>query len=105
MRAKVVKKTAKVHANMDSMQFRTLRESMRFSLVELSVVISIPYRTLQDYEYGKRRIPGRVADLMQKEFRRERRIMQQILAGIDKRIEQEFPNGFASEVTRDSEIE
>ena len=105
MRVKLPAKSAKVHASMNSMQFRTLRESMRFSLVELSVVISIPYRTLQDYEYGKRRIPGRVADLMQKEYKRERRIMNQILRGIEKRIDQELPAGFASEVERDLETE
>lgn len=74
---------------------------MRFTLKELSVVTGIPYRTLQDYEYGKRGIPGRVAVLMRDEAARCKRIRQQIMAGIDRRVQQEFPSKFMSEVEAD----
>ena len=105
MRVKPIAKSAKVHASMTSMQFRMVRELMRFSLVELSIVTKIPYRTLQDYEYGKRSIPAMVVEQLRQEYKRERRIMNQILRGIEKRIDQELPAGFASEVERDLETE
>ena len=90
-------KSSKVHATMTSSQFRSLRECMRFSLVDLSVVTKIPYRTLQDYEYGKRNIPARIADLLRREYKLEMKIMAKVLRGIDQRIDAEFPDGIQSE--------
>ena len=90
-------KRTKSHAPMHKTEFRNMRELMRFSLVELSSVISIPYRTLQDYEYGKRKIPRAVSERMIAELKREQKIMQQVLASIEKRIDRELPERFMSE--------
>lgn len=57
----------------------------------------IPYRTLPDYEYGKRKIPARIADLLRREYKLEMKIMAKVLRGIDRRIDAEFPDGIQSE--------
>lgn len=90
---------------MHKTEFRNMRELMRFSLAELSRVVGIPYRTLQDYEYGKRRIPSRVADLMRRELKRSQQIRRQVLACIDSRIDRELPERFISEADDDLEAE
>lgn len=64
---------------------------------------SIPYRTLQDYKSGERGIPGRVADRLQAELVKERKICRQLHRNIKKHIEDEYPHGFASEIEEDEE--
>lgn len=91
-------KTKKSTRIMNNVDMRNLRESMGFSLKELSIVTKIPYRTLQDYEYGQRGIPNRVARLLREEAAKEKRIKTALYKGIEQRVEQEFPNGFVSEV-------
>lgn len=91
-------KTTRNTRTMNSIDLRNLRLQMGFSLKELSIVTKIPYRTLQDYEYGQRGIPNRVARLLREEAAKEKRIKAALYKGIEQRVEQEFPNGFASEV-------
>lgn len=90
-------KTKKSTRIMDNVDMRNLRLQMGFSLSELSIVTKIPYRTLQDYEYGQRGIPNRVARLLREEAAKEKRIKAALYKGIEQRVEQEFPNGFVSE--------
>ena len=91
-------KTKKSTRIMNNIDMRNLRESMGFSLKDISMVTKIPYRTLQDYEYGERSIPNRVARQLQAEAAKEKRIKAALYKGIEQRVEREFPNGFVSEV-------
>lgn len=103
MRAKSPEKQKKVHAAMTKEQFCTFLESIGFNLKELSLVTKIPYRTLQDYKSGARGIPGRVADQLQAELVKERKICRQLHRNIKRHIESEYPNGFASAPGEDEE--
>lgn len=96
MRAKTLQKQKKLHAVMTKEQFCIFLKSIGFNLKELSLVTSIPYRTLQDYKSGARGIPERVADKLQKELIKERKIRRWVYRNIEKHIEKEFPHGFAS---------
>lgn len=92
-------KTTKTVRTMNNDDLRNLRLQMGFSLKELSVVTKIPDRTLQDYEYGERKIPNRIAERLREEAAKEKRIKAALYRGIEQRVEREFPNGFVSEVT------
>lgn len=96
MRTKPTKKTAKVHAVMQPEEMRLLREEMRFSLRDLSVVLGVPYRTLQDYEYGNRGIPLGFAMLLKREAESWSRFRREFYKNIDRRIAAEHPHGIPS---------
>jgi DNA-binding transcriptional regulator YiaG len=46
---------------MDSMELKTCREKMGRMQTELAAELGLPYRTYQDYEGNRSRIPGPVA--------------------------------------------
>lgn len=98
MRAKPLKNSRKVHAAMQPDEMRKLRNEMMFSLKDLSVVLQIPYRTLQDYEYGKRGIPPYFAELIIVEAANMRMLREVLYQNIDQRVAEEYPHGFPSEV-------
>lgn len=74
-------------------QMKAIRLDMRFSLRDLAAVTGIPYRTLQDYEGGQRRIPDHVAELLHAEQIKERQIKAELALAFEARLDREYPNG------------
>lgn len=72
---------------------RAIREEMGFSLRDLAAVMKVPYRTLQNYEGGQRNIPKEFASRLRAEQARQRKIMDEVCAFIDRDIAQAHPNG------------
>lgn len=101
VRTKPRQKTGKVHAAMTPEKMRQLRKIMGFSLRDLAAVMRIPYRTLQDYEYGARRISACFATKLEAELERELRIQHELHVLIDQRISEEHPHGIPSAPERD----
>lgn len=54
-----------------------------YSIAELSRCMGIPYRTLQDYYYGKRQIPEEFAIKLQAEIAKIEQIRDEVFASID----------------------
>lgn len=75
--------TSKSHA-MTPETMRLAVAGIGYSLAELSKCMAIPYRTLQDYYYGKRSIPAEFADKLHGEAEKASRIMAEVFAGIDQ---------------------
>lgn len=74
--------TSKSHA-MTPETMRLVVAGTGYSLAELSRCMAIPYRTLQDYYYGKRSIPTEFADKLHAEAEKAARIMAEVFASID----------------------
>ena len=101
VRTKPAKNKEKVHAAMLPKRMLLLRKWIGFSLRDLAAVMQMPYRTLQDYEYGKRRIPNSFAARFEAEVEREARIRAEVYQSIERRIVEEHPDGIPSEPERD----
>ena len=52
--------------------FKELREQSGMNLTQFSKYFEIPYRTVQDWEYGKRKCPEYLLKLMQYKLKNER---------------------------------
>lgn len=96
MRIKHTKNAPKSHA-MTAEAMQILVAGMGFNLSELSAVLAIPYRTLQDYYYGTRAIPAPVAEKLREEARREIEIRNQVYQGIELDIAKSYPQGLKCE--------
>lgn len=74
-------------------ELQKARMAMGLSVSELAKVLETPYRTYQDWEAGRNRIPGvakvAVALLQQK----DKWVMQTIKTNLESRIDQDFPHG------------
>lgn len=46
------------------MQFKELREKSEMNLTEFAAFFNIPYRTVQNWEYGNRECPAYLIELM-----------------------------------------
>jgi DNA-binding transcriptional regulator YiaG len=101
VRTKPAQNNKKVHAAMEPERMLLLRKWIGFSLRDLAAVMRIPYRTLQDYEYGKRRIPDSFAVRFEAEIEREARIKAEVYQSIERRIAEEHPDGIPSEPEHD----
>lgn len=53
------------------MTFKELRESTGMSMTQYASYFNIPYRTIQDWEYEKRKCPDYVTELMQYKLKNE----------------------------------
>lgn len=78
------RKRAKSHAAMTDETMRLVVAGIGYSLVELSRCMGVPYRTLQDYYYGKRSIPAEFADKLRAEAEKIVQIRNEVFAGIDQ---------------------
>lgn len=74
-----------------------MRKAVGFSLRDLAAVTGTPYRTVQDYEYGRRGISTAFAARVVVELEREQQIRMALYEDIDRRIELEYPHGIPSE--------
>lgn len=82
MRAKTTKNKTKSHA-LTAENMRLIVAGIGYSLTELSSCMGIPYRTIQDYYYGKRSISAEFADRLRAECKKIVQIRAEVLAGIE----------------------
>jgi hypothetical protein len=73
-----------------------IRRGMRFDKRGMAQVLGMPYRTYQDYAYGRRSVPERVLVLAQEAARRDREIMAAIARDVEQEIARSFPQGIPS---------
>ena len=82
MRTKSAKNAQESHA-LTAEHMRLIVAGIGYSLAELSACMGIPYRTLQDYYYGKRGIPAEFAGRLRDEAAKIVQIRNEVFAGID----------------------
>ena len=54
------------------MTFKELRELSGMNMTQYAAYFNIPYRTVQDWEYEKRKCPGYVLELMRYKIEQDR---------------------------------
>jgi DNA-binding transcriptional regulator YiaG len=54
------------------MTFKELRESSGLNMLQFSKYFEIPYRTVQDWEYGKSRCPAYLLKLIEYKLNKEK---------------------------------
>lgn len=59
------------------MTFKELRELSGMNMTQFANYFNIPYRTVQDWEYGKRQCNEYVIDLMKYKLENEKIIIEQ----------------------------
>jgi hypothetical protein len=75
-----------------------LRREMNYDKASLSLLLDIPYRTLQDYEAGERGIPASFAGKMKAAHKADRRYMAAMSKALDKEFARQYPHGIRSEI-------
>lgn len=90
----MTKSTRKIYMTPEELD--SLRDKMGRKWVDLSLELPIKYRTLQDYAAGKRRIPEKFAVKMRDAAAKDKQLMQKIKENIERRLDQQFPNGIRS---------
>ena len=60
------------------MTFNELRKATRYSLKEFSDYYNIPYRTIHNWDSGKREPPGYVIELMIYKLIKENRLREEV---------------------------
>ena len=56
------------------MTFKELREQSQMNMTQFAKYFNIPYRTIQDWEYEKRKCPVYLLELMQYKLENEKMI-------------------------------
>ncbi len=88
---------------MTGLELKALRQEMHFDKRSLALLLSVPYRTLQDRESGKRGIPEEFAEKMREAHRKDREFMAGIVTRVDEEINRQFPMGIPSEISPQDE--
>lgn len=79
-------------------QLRAFREGfLGFSLADTARLLRTPKRTLEDYEAGRRKVPGVVAVAVWLLREREERVTAAIIDDLNREIDRAFPLGIPSE--------
>lgn len=63
---------------MTANELKSTRTAMSLDLRSMAVVLKLPYRTYQDYEYGKRGIPDDVATRAAVALQKDRQFMTRL---------------------------
>jgi DNA-binding transcriptional regulator YiaG len=71
---------------------------LKFSLADTSRLLRIPVRTLEDYEAGRRRVPGVVGVAVYLLAEKQERVTRKILDELSREIDRQFPGGIPSEL-------
>lgn len=71
-------------------------EHLGFSLADTSRLLRTPVRTLEDYEAGKRTVPGVVAVAIWLLKERAERVTREIIEQFNRDIDRQFPCGIPS---------
>jgi len=69
---------------MSAAELKRLRREMKFAPRDMCAILSLPRRTYQDYESGRRGIPEKIAAQIRKAYRQDR----EFIAGIAGRVDQ-----------------
>lgn len=85
MRSKHTRNSRESHA-LTAENMRLIVAGIGYSLTELSACMGIPYRTIQDYYYGKRPIPAEFADRLRAEGKKIIQIRAEVFKGIDAEV-------------------
>lgn len=72
------------------MTFKELRESSGLNMLQFSKYFEIPYRTVQDWEYGKSRCPKYLLNLMQYKLQKESRNSIMTVAEVKEMFKGEY---------------
>jgi len=75
-----------------------LRKEMHFDKASLALILNVPYRTLQNYEAGIRKIPAEFAKRMRAAHAHDREQAAQMGARIDRELSIMYPMGIPSEI-------
>jgi hypothetical protein len=112
MRTLSTKKIRKVHAEkkascMRHDELKYIRLKMCLDMKSMALVLNkMPYRTYQDYEYGQRLIPRKVADLVYEKYGEDWLFIEGIPASVDLFLAREFggtvPNDHVREAGYDN---
>lgn len=80
---------------------QSVLDAMGYSKKDLSGILDVPYRTIQDYFYVKRGIRGGLTlflDILRAQNEKDRRFMQDVCRRVDEESERDFPDGIPSEI-------
>lgn len=80
-------------------------EHLRFSLADTSRLLRIPVRTLEDYEAGRRAVPGVVTVAMILLQERQQQVTREIIEHLNAEVDRQFPGGIPSVTDEDQEGE
>ena len=83
--------------HMTARKLKDIRGAIGFDLRAMAGALGMPYRTYQDYEYGRRGIPKAVAEAVQELRRRDRQFMAGLRRRLAAGIDRQFPGGIPSE--------
>lgn len=78
-------------------ELKNARKTLKMNQAAMAVLLDTPYRTYQDWEAGKARIPGVVGVAMRLLRERDKWVMAKVLNSVDARVAMEFPDGIPSE--------
>lgn len=85
--------------HMTPAKLKQIRRDIGFDMRAMSRTLGMPYRTYQDYEYGKRGVSKEAADAVRELWRRDRAFMKKLRREMLADIDRAFPGGIPSEVT------
>lgn len=91
------KSTRKPQPAMTAAELKRLRLEMGFDKASLALTLELPYRTLQDYEAGRRSIPAKFSSKMRAAHRADRRFMAGVARRTDRELRATYPRGIPSE--------
>jgi predicted transcriptional regulator len=97
----VARARKKTHAfeTIDGAALRRFREEfLQFSLVDTARLLRTPVRTLEDYEAGRRPVPGVFAVAVCLLRERQERVTREIVERLNRDIDRQFPHGIPSAV-------
>lgn len=95
---KTMKNTRRKETSMTAAELKALRLEIRFDKVSLGLNLGVPYRTLQDYESGARRIPATFAEKMRAEYARQMADKAERCRLMELELNQMYPYGIRSEI-------
>jgi DNA-binding transcriptional regulator YiaG len=93
-------KKHKKRTHMTAGALEQIRLDIGFDMRAMARSLGLPYRTYQDYEYGNRGIPKKVADAARDLRRRDRAFMKKLRRQMLADIDRSFPAGIPSEVSK-----
>jgi hypothetical protein len=91
-----VAKSSEEYTQAGALALEEIRRGMRFDKRMMARILGLPYRTYQDYSYGKRSVPERVLVAAKDAAKRDKDVMAQIIREVVMSIDRQFPQGIPS---------
>lgn len=86
--------------HMTPAKLKLIRLAIGFDMRSMARSLGRAYRTYQDYEYGDRDIPKKIADAARDLQRRDRAFMKKLRRQMLADIDRSFPDGIPSEESK-----